>query len=147
MCAPIANGGLGVRKLTTFNKALLEKWLWWFGVEETRLWRRVVALKFGEEWGGWSSKLGRDVHGCGLWRSIRKGWEVFSKNIQFEVGTGDRVKFWTDRWYGDLPLQLSFPAVYGITTNREASVALSLDRLGIEAWRSWNVRLIREPND
>ena len=21
------------------------------GVEETRLWRRVVALKFGEEWG------------------------------------------------------------------------------------------------
>ena len=45
------NGGLGVRKLTIFNKALLGKWLWRFGVEETRLWRRVVALKFGEEWG------------------------------------------------------------------------------------------------
>ena len=23
-------------------------WLWRFGVEETQLWRRVVALKFGE---------------------------------------------------------------------------------------------------
>ena len=43
---------LGVRKLTTFSKALLGKWLWRFGIEETRLWRRVVALKFGEEWGG-----------------------------------------------------------------------------------------------
>ena len=59
VCAPKVNGGLGIRKLTTFNKALLGKWLWRFGVEETRLWRRVVALKFGEEWGGWSSKLGR----------------------------------------------------------------------------------------
>ena len=52
VCASKANGGLGVRKLTTFNKALLGKWLWRFMVEEeTRLWRRVVALKFGEEWG------------------------------------------------------------------------------------------------
>ena len=54
MCAPLKNGGLGVRKLTTFNKALLEKWLWRFGIEDTRLWRRVVALKFGEECGGWT---------------------------------------------------------------------------------------------
>ena len=49
VCAPLENGGLGVRKLATFNKALLGKCLWRFGVEETRLWRRVVALKFGEE--------------------------------------------------------------------------------------------------
>ena len=48
---PIANGGLGIRKLTTFNKALLGKWLLHFGIEENRLWRRAVALKFGEEWG------------------------------------------------------------------------------------------------
>ena len=48
-CLPIANSGLGIRKLTTFNKALLGKWLWRFGIEENRLWRRVVALKLGEE--------------------------------------------------------------------------------------------------
>ena len=48
---PITNGGLEIRKLTTFNKTLLGKWLWHFGVEETQLWRRVVVLKFGEEWG------------------------------------------------------------------------------------------------
>ena len=52
MCALMANGGLGIRKLPTFNKALLGKWLWRFGVEETRIWRRVVSMKFGEELGG-----------------------------------------------------------------------------------------------
>ena len=51
LCAPMAmaNGGLGIRKLTTFNKALLGKWLWHFGIEETRLWRKVLVMKFGEE--------------------------------------------------------------------------------------------------
>ena len=49
VCAHLEIGGLGVRKLITSNKALLGKWLWRFGVEETRLWKRVVALKFGEE--------------------------------------------------------------------------------------------------
>ena len=67
VCAPLANGGLGIRELTTFNKALLGKWLWRFGKEEDRLWRRVVVSKYGEEWGGWTSKLGREVHGCNLW--------------------------------------------------------------------------------
>ena len=52
VCAPIANSGLRIRKLTTFNKALLGKWLWQFGKEEDRLWRKVVASKNGKEWGG-----------------------------------------------------------------------------------------------
>ena len=56
VCAPIANGGLSIRKLTTFNMALLGKWLWRFGKEENQLWRRLVASKFGEEW-GWEDGL------------------------------------------------------------------------------------------
>ena len=47
VCAPLKNGGLGVRKLTTFNKALLGKWLWQFMIEETRFWRWVVAQVWG----------------------------------------------------------------------------------------------------
>ena len=130
VCAPIANSGLGIRKLTTFNKALLGKWLWRFGKEENRLWRRVVASKFGEEWGGGTSKLGRGVHGCGLWRGIRMGWEDFSKNTQFVVGLGNRVRFWQDGWYGDRPFQVAFPRLYGIAIDKEAFVEASLSRQG-----------------
>ena len=56
---------------------------------------------------------------------------VFSKNIQFEVGVGNRVKLWTDQWCGNSPLQLTYPGVYEIASNKEASVASSFDRLGI----------------
>ncbi|XP_023927687.1 uncharacterized protein LOC112039077 [Quercus suber] len=147
VCMPMANGGLGIRKLTTFNKALLGKWLWRFGIEENRLWRRVVALKFGEEWGGWTSKLGRGVHRCGLCKSIRMGWEVFHKNVHFKVGVGDKVKFWIDRWCGDLPLHLAFLILYTFAANKAASVESSLLCQGAGNRRTWDVRFIRGPND
>ena len=57
------------------------------------------------------------------------------------------MRFWTDQWCGDLPLHLSFPVVYGIAINREASVASSLERMGTKARRSWKVLLLRNPND
>ena len=60
------------------------------------------------------------------------GWEEFCKNIRFEVGVGDRVKFWTDQWCRDSPLKSIFSSVYGIASNKEASVASSLERVGIE---------------
>ena len=61
------------------------------------------------------------------------GWEDFRKNIRFEVGVGDRVKFRIDQRCGDSPLQLTFLNVYGIASNKGASVAFSLERrLGIE---------------
>ena len=53
------------------------------------------------------------------------GWEVFNKDVQYKVGVGDRAKFWTNRWYGDLPLHLAFPTLYNFAANREASVESS----------------------
>ena len=75
------------------------------------------------------------------------GWEDFSKNIHFEVRVGDRVKLWTDLWCGDSLLQLTFPNVFLMVFDKGASVASSLERLGIEERRSWDVHFSRRPND
>ena len=103
------------------------------------IWRRMG--------GGWTSKLGRGSHGCVLWRSIRMGWEMFRKNVHFKIGVGDRVKFWTDRWCGDLPLDLAFSILYNIVANKEASVETSLMCQGAGNRRTWDVCFIRGPND
>ena len=104
----------------------------------------MVVSKYGEEWGGWTLKLGRGVNGCGSWIGIRMGWEDFSKNCQFVVGLGNRVRFWQDGWYGDQHFQLAFLRLYGIAIDKEASVKASLSRQGAEDRRIWDVRFIRE---
>ena len=51
VCAPISSGGLGIRKLSLLNEALLGKWLWRFGIEKDALWRQVIESKYGSLWG------------------------------------------------------------------------------------------------
>jgi hypothetical protein len=33
VCTPVKEGGLGIRNLLLFNRALLGKWLWCYGIE------------------------------------------------------------------------------------------------------------------
>ncbi|KAG5609510.1 hypothetical protein H5410_020791 [Solanum commersonii] len=41
-----AQGGLGIKKLSTQNTSL-QKWLWRFCCEDMALWRRFIAEKYG----------------------------------------------------------------------------------------------------
>jgi hypothetical protein len=52
VCTPKAEDGLGIRSLVLFNRALLGKWMWRFGLEKHHLWHRVLVAKFGIETGG-----------------------------------------------------------------------------------------------
>ena len=84
ICEPIQHGGLGVKDLQRFNKALLGKWLWCYGTDRAALWRQVVAAKYGSSWGDWCSKEVKES----LWKSIYQGWPSFSKYLFFLVGDG-----------------------------------------------------------
>jgi hypothetical protein len=147
VCSPLQFGGLGVRPLIPFNRALLGKWLWRFGMEEHHLWRRVLVAKYGVERGGWITNIPRGSHGCSLWKHIRMGWDVFSSHFDFEVGLGDRVLFWQDKWCSDRPLKEIFPTLFGCSLNQTDSVALVLDSPRPGGPREWNLSFGRSFND
>ena len=144
MCLSIDLGGLGIRKLVHINKALLGKCLWRFGREGTHLWRRVIASKYGEGQGGWSTKICRRAHGCGLWRGIHDGWEGFSNHVALVVGDGSRILFWHDKWVGDNSLKRLYLQLYVCSNDKEACISdvLCYQEGGID--RIWNLRFHRD---
>ena len=52
VCLDKSKGGLGVRRLSIINRALLCKWNRHFANERDNLWKRVISRKFREEEGG-----------------------------------------------------------------------------------------------
>ena len=48
---------------------------------------------------------GEEGHGVGLWKAIRRDWDVFISKISSVVG----IRFWKDIWCGNTPLRTFFP--------------------------------------
>ena len=148
VCLPVEMGGLEIRSVVSFNQALLGKWLWRYGHEDTHLWRRVISTKYGEGQGGWCSKVCRRTHGCGLWRSIDEGWESFSKHLSFVVGEGTHIRFWHDRWIGDNTLKDLYPNLYvcsAVVKDACISEVLWMPQRG--TIRVWDLRIYRAFED
>ena len=93
VCWLVEVGGLGIRRIGLFNQALLGKWLWRFGCETNRLWRQVIATKYGETSGGWCTRVGKGSQGCGMWKNIGKGAESFFGHVLYVVGEGLHIRF------------------------------------------------------
>lgn len=87
------DGGLGIKNLKVFNEALLGKWLWRYATDRDSLWRKVVVSKYDEGDLFWLPKDISTSYGVGVWKGIRKGWDVFQRHIEFEIGDGSSVRF------------------------------------------------------
>ena len=96
MCLAKKKGGLGVRGLSNLNRVLLSKWNWHFAHERDSLWRSVIGTKFGEDVRSWCTRDFKGPYSTGLWKEIRKDWEILLPKVGFNVGNGRRVQFWKD---------------------------------------------------
>ena len=143
VCKDKRYGGLGLRHMKDFNKALLGKWLWRFPLERGSFWRKVIVGKFGEKEGGWTTREVRESYGMGLSKGIRKGWEEFSLRTRIHIGNGRSTRFWWDIWVGDSKLKDTFPQLFRMATNNSAVVGIGMctleDPFKIGNWRRWVV--------
>ena len=147
VCRPISNGGLGVRNLRVFNRALLGKWLWRYTKEPEALWKTMIESKYGDLGEGWCTRVVRGTEGKGLWKYIRRGWEVFQRYTRLHLGTGVKIRFWKDAWCSTSVLLDLFPSLFLIASNKDATVAevmkVSVSGRNIH----WNINFNREAQD
>ena len=54
-------------------------------METDALRRRVIEVKYGNDWSGWCTKKVTNAYGVSLWRHIRSGWMNFSKLFLYHV--------------------------------------------------------------
>ena len=66
-----SKGGLGIRSLSSLNKAIFGKWNWRFAYEGELFWKQVIEEKYGEK-GGSNFYEVRDGYVVRLWKAIKK---------------------------------------------------------------------------
>ncbi|KAG9446327.1 hypothetical protein H6P81_012455 [Aristolochia fimbriata] len=106
VCQAKKTGGLGIRNISDFNKALLQKWCWHIN-EERHSPRRLSPI----------------------WRNLYKIFCSFEQKIRILPGKGDRTSFWDDLWIGDTTLKAKFPQLFTQLRDQEAVEVAEMDRL------------------
>lgn len=91
--------------------------------------------KYGEGDRQWAPSEVRTSYGFGVWKGIRKGWDQFRRYISFDIGNGETVRFWDDKWCGDIELRRALPGLYNIAINKEEKVSSVMQRNGdVTVW-------------
>lgn len=87
----------------------------------------------------------REGYGVGLWKVLRKEYELLSSRISFLVGNSRKVRFWKDEWCGDDLFCVVFPSLFVLAISKEVWVGNVWDLL-VEG-SSWNLCLSRPFDD
>ena len=145
VCTEKFNGGLGLRRIATLNRALLGKWIWRFACEKDNLWKQVISMKYGQEEYGWRAKKASGAAGVGVWKEIMKESEWCWENLAFLVGKGSKIKFWKDSWCTDTPLSQCFNHLFVLAVHRDASIEEMWDHHSGQG--DWNLVFVRDFND
>ena len=122
LCLPKKGGGLGIRDLGVFNRALLGKWIWRFAQGQDKLWCRVIKCKYDTLRGDWRTKDIVHSHGSSLWKGIMRVWRDLYTHVSYQLGNGSKIRFWHDVWCGQMSFRDKFPELFALATYQEASV-------------------------
>ena len=108
MCRPKEEGGMGLKKMKSMNRAFLMK-LAWGMMKENHLWVKVIKDKYMST----RRREGNPVaipSDSVLWKAICREWDAVNRNVSWNLGNGRRVLFWKDSWlegFGPLINQLN----------------------------------------
>lgn len=131
ICKPKKEGGLGVKNLEVFNISLLAKWKWRCIHDHNALWRDLLAFRYGNliakqtcsldrSWGTKDSIWWRDL--MLLEKDLSQNQNFFQRAVSCDVGDGQSILFWYNKWLGSEPLKDAFPELFAISSQQLVSV-------------------------
>jgi hypothetical protein len=86
------------------------------------------------------SRIFKTLDICAIGINVDQNWS--SSEIVRKMGNGAQTSFWKDCWVGSVPLCQSFPRLFSISLQQEASVASIWCPNGISNWKLiWRRRL------
>lgn len=92
-------GGLGIRDMLAFNKALLAKQAWRLMTKSTSLLARVFKAKYYRKTDFMEARSYQSSSYA--WRSIIQTQPLIKKGMKWIVGDGQLIKVWKDNWLPD----------------------------------------------
>lgn len=127
VCWNKSEGGLGIKDLGVYNRALLGKWIAHILCNPDCLWTRVLRSKYGGIDVGFDARKGGS--GMSAWwldlKEMFRGVNGDGLATEFEkmIGNGDNTGFWDETWIGDVPLRIEFPRLYRLSTQKLTKVS------------------------
>lgn len=97
LCKPKNLGGLGLRSSGDANTAFIMKGLWNLCSSPESLWCSIIRSKYNCGWRAFP-KMNPKRKGSNYWNGLITYWEVFRKQLVWNVGNGEDVRFWLDQW-------------------------------------------------
>lgn len=129
LCRPKNEGGLGFKDLISFNRTLLNKWVWRFLTGDGGLWRRIIISRHGlPSWAPNGTRERRAGRETGWWKRIVKlvdgiDGKWFWDKVERIIGDGKDTFFWDDKWAGGSSLKARFPRLFHLCRNPGAKIS------------------------
>ncbi|GJX68521.1 hypothetical protein Tco_0304248 [Tanacetum coccineum] len=142
ICKPKAKGGLGIKNLSLWNKAMLVKHLWNLACKKDTLWVKwihAVKIKGTSIW---------NVQGCNTdswgWKNFLSIRDQNFHHAVYKIGNGINVSMWNDNWakVGVLSNYITHISLYTERLSNSLNVA---DMVGDNCWKWPNEWLIKYP--
>lgn len=136
LSVPKSAGGLGFRKISQFNDAMLAKISWRILKSPNSLLAKILLGKYCHNAPllnvGTTSGMS---HG---WRGILIGRDLLKKGLGWALGTGEKVNIWTEPWLStDAPMAPIGPLT---RETQEWTVNRLIDPLS----KDWDINMVRK---
>ncbi|GMI76256.1 hypothetical protein like AT4G29090 [Hibiscus trionum] len=130
------------------NRALLGRWVWKFSSERDTFWKKIICNKIGANLLDIVPAQQHSRHSSWVWKAITNSFYkednfgmAMRKNLKIHEGDGVAISFWHDPWLNESPLQVLYPRIYALATNRSGKIAEFGTKSDL-GW-SWTIELRR----